>query len=122
MDPEGGSVVFLSSVYALAGVPGQIAYSASKGAVAALVRSMAIELARRRIRVNSISPGLVLTAMTGAALEALAPEQISTIEQKHPLGPGTPTDVARAALFLLAPSTRWITGVDLPVDGGYCAQ
>jgi NAD(P)-dependent dehydrogenase (short-subunit alcohol dehydrogenase family) len=122
IDPAGGSLLFFSSVYGRVGVPGQTGYSASKGAVTAAVRSMAIELARRRIRVNAISPGFVMTPMTGAALDALSPEQIAAIEQKHPLGKGAPVDVARAALFLLAPGTTWITGVDLPVDGGYSAQ
>ena len=60
--------------------------------------------------------------MTDSALSMLSQEQVSAIEQKHPLGPGTPTDVARAAVFLLAPGTRWITGTDLVVDGGYSAH
>jgi NAD(P)-dependent dehydrogenase (short-subunit alcohol dehydrogenase family) len=122
MTPEGGSLVFLSSVYARVGVAGQTGYSASKGAVTAAVRSMAIELARRGIRVNAISPGLVKTPMTEAAFRGLSQEQITTIERQHPLGPGAPIDVARAALFLLAPTTTWITGIDLPVDGGYSAH
>jgi NAD(P)-dependent dehydrogenase (short-subunit alcohol dehydrogenase family) len=122
MTPEGGSVLFISSVYGLVGMAGQTAYSASKGAVAAAVRSMALELARRRVRVNAISPGLVRTPMADTALAALTPDQIGAIEARHPLGLGTPEDVARAAVFLLAPATTWITGVDMPVDGGYCAQ
>ena len=122
MDPEGGSLVFISSIYGRVGAAGQIAYSASKGALSAAVRSLAIELARRRTRVNSISPGLVMTPMTDAALSALSAEQIAALQQKHPLGLGTPADVARAAVFLLAPATKWITGIDLVVDGGYCAQ
>jgi NAD(P)-dependent dehydrogenase (short-subunit alcohol dehydrogenase family) len=122
MTPDGGSVVFVSSVYGLVGMPGQTAYSASKGAVAAAVRSMALELARRRIRVNAISPGLVMTPMADSALASLTPEQVAALEQRHPLGLGAPEDVARAAVFLLAPATTWITGVDLPVDGGYRAQ
>lgn len=122
MEPEGGSLVFLSSIYGKVGAAGETGYCATKGAIAAAVRAMAIELARRRIRVNSISPGLVKTAMTESALSVLSSEQVSAIEAKHPLGPGTPADVARAAVFLLAPATRWITGTDLAVDGGYSAQ
>jgi NAD(P)-dependent dehydrogenase (short-subunit alcohol dehydrogenase family) len=122
MEPEGGSLVFVSSIYGLVGAAGQTAYGASKGALTAAVRSLAVELARRRIRVNAISPGLVMTPMTEAALAALSREQVAAIEQKHPLGLGTPADVARAAVFLLAPATNWITGIDLIVDGGYCAQ
>jgi NAD(P)-dependent dehydrogenase (short-subunit alcohol dehydrogenase family) len=120
--PEGGSVLFISSVYGWVGMPGQIGYCATKGALASAARAMAIELARRRIRVNTISPGLVLTKMTDAALAKLSPPQVDKLKDAYPLGVGQPEDVARAAVFLLAPGTGWITGVDLPVDGGYTAQ
>jgi NAD(P)-dependent dehydrogenase (short-subunit alcohol dehydrogenase family) len=122
MEPEGGSMVFLSSIYGRGGVAGETGYCATKGAITAAVRAMAIELARRRIRVNSISPGLVKTPMTDKALSVLSSAQVTAIEEKHPLGPGTALDVARAAVFLLAPATSWITGIDLAVDGGYSAQ
>ena len=122
MDPEGGSFVFLSSVYGNLGVAGETGYSATKGAVSAAARAMAMELARRRIRVNTISPGFVRTPMTDNALSELSPDQAAVIEQKHPLGIGRPVDVARAAVFLLAPATTWITGTDMVVDGGYSAQ
>ena len=122
MEPDGGSLVFVSSVYGRVGVPGETGYSASKGAINAAVRSMAIELARRRIRVNTISPGFVKTPMTDRAVEMLSREQVEAIVAKHPLGTGTPADVARAAVFLLAPANEWITGADLVVDGGYSAH
>jgi NAD(P)-dependent dehydrogenase (short-subunit alcohol dehydrogenase family) len=120
--PEGGSILFISSVYGRVGMPGQIGYCATKGALVAAARAMAIELARRRIRVNCLSPGLVLTRMTEAALEKLSAEQVAKLTSMYPLGVGQPEDVARAAVFLLAPGSAWITGVDLPVDGGYTAQ
>ena len=122
MTPDGGSLVFMSSVYGRVGAAGETGYSATKGAIAAAVRAMAVELARRRVRVNAISPGLVRTAMTDTALNVLSHDQVGAIERKHPLGLGTPDDVARAAVFLLAPATAWITGSDLVVDGGYSAQ
>jgi NAD(P)-dependent dehydrogenase (short-subunit alcohol dehydrogenase family) len=122
MTPEGGSLVFLSSVYGRVGMPGQIGYCATKGAVAAAVRAMAVELARRNIRVNCISPGFVETAMTEGALSVLSPEHVEKLKAAHPLGLGRPEDVAHAAVFLLAPETRWITGADLAVDGGFTAQ
>ncbi len=122
MLPEGGSLLFLASVYSHVGMPGQIGYCATKGAVTASVRAMAIELARRNIRVNSLSPGLVLTAMTEHALGKLHADHVEKLKAAHPLGAGQPQDVARAAVFLLAPTTRWITGADLAVDGGFTAQ
>ena len=122
MTADEGSLVFISSVYGLVGMPGQIGYCATKGAVAAAARAMAIELARRRIRVNCISPGLVLTRMTEQALSVLSAEHVEQMKTSYPLGLGQPEDVARAAVFLLAPATRWITGADLAVDGGFTAQ
>lgn len=122
MEESGGSLLFISSIYSLVGMPGQIGYSATKGAVSAAVRAMAIELARRRIRVNVISPGLVETDMTAGAFSMLSEEQVRTLEDAFPLGKGKPEDVARAAVFLLAPQNPWITGSDMVVDGGYTAQ
>jgi len=122
MDERGGSVLFISSLYAHVGMPGQSAYSASKGAICAAVRALAVELARRNIRVNSLSPGLVDTDMTHKSFALLSREQIEQLRKAHPLGVGTPEDVARAAVFLLAPENRWITGIDLIVDGGFRAK
>jgi NAD(P)-dependent dehydrogenase (short-subunit alcohol dehydrogenase family) len=122
MEEDGGAFLFISSVYGRVGVPGQIGYCGSKGAVTSAARAMAIELARRKIRVNSLSPGLVRTPMTESALSKLTEQQVKKIEEAHPLGIGTPKDVARAAAFLLAPQNSWITGVDMIIDGGYSAQ
>jgi NAD(P)-dependent dehydrogenase (short-subunit alcohol dehydrogenase family) len=119
MTAEGGSVLFICSVYGTVGMPGQIGYCATKGALAAASRAMAIELARRRIRVNSLSPGLVLTQMTEAALAKLSPEQVDRLRPRirsASAGPGCP----RRGLFC---SLRGLADqVDLPVDGGYTAQ
>ena len=117
-----GCILWLSSVYALVGAPGQIAYCATKGAVAAAGRAMALELAGRGIRVNVLSSGFVSTGMTNTAESRLSAEQWAQIIAKHPLGAGTVADVARAAVFLLDPRNRWITGTDLVVDGGYTSQ
>jgi NAD(P)-dependent dehydrogenase (short-subunit alcohol dehydrogenase family) len=122
MTEEGGALLFIASIYGLVGMPGQLVYSATKGALHSAARTMAIELARRRIRVNTLSPGLVHTPMTDAAFSLLSPEQVRAIEDTHPLGTGSPDDVARAAAFLLAPQSTWITGTDLVIDGGYTAR
>lgn len=122
MTEEGGAILFVASIYGWVGMPGQIGYSATKGALLAAARAMAVELARRRIRVNTLSPGFVRTPMTDKAMRLLSPEQRREFEAAYPLGAGTPEDVARAAAFLLAPENRWITGSDLVVDGGYTAR
>ncbi len=119
---DGGSILFISAIYSLIGKPGQIAYSGSKGAVTAAARAMAIELARRNIRVNVLSPGIVRTEMTEKAFSGLTAQQVQALKDSHPLGFGSPEDVASAAVFLLSPESKWITGTDLVVDGGCSVQ
>lgn len=117
-EDEGGSILFISSIYALIGMPGETGYSGTKGAISAAARAMAVELARRHIRVNSISPGFVKTPMTSTAMRVLSEQQIKDIESAHPLGIGSAEDVAKASAFLLAPQSKWITGADFVIDGG----
>lgn len=117
LEEEGGAALWIASVYAHVGAPGQIAYSATKGAIVSAVRSMALEFAPRRLRVNSLSPGFVQTPMTQGA--KLNEAQWQRILAMHPLGAGQPEDVARAAVFMMDPANRWITGSDLVIDGGY---
>ena len=120
--PEGGSLLFISSVYGRVGMAGQIGYCATKGAIASAVRALAVELARRKVRANCLSPGLVFTEMTRQSLSMLNAQQVEHLKAAHPLGTGEPEDDARAAAFLLSPASRWITGVDLAIDGGFTAQ
>jgi len=118
----GGSIVFLSSVTGLVGQSGIAAYAASKGAVAAATRSLAVELARERIRVNCVAPGVVATELWDGVLKMLTPEQATALEATHLLGLGRARDVSYAIAFLLAETARWITGTVLVVDGGYTAH
>ena len=116
------SIVFLSSAAGLVGQAGVSAYSASKGAVISATRSLAVELARENIRVNCVCPGVVMTPMTTSLRATVGESKFADIESSHPLGLGTPEDVAKAIVFLLSDAARWITGTALSVDGGYTAQ
>lgn len=116
------SIVFLASVMAVASRPGLSAYSASKGALSSLTKPLALELAREGIRVNCLAPAMVRTEMMESVFQNMSPEQFTLAEQMHPLGIGMPRDVANAAAFLLAETSRWITGTTLVVDGGYTAH
>jgi len=114
-------VVFVSSVAALKGRPALAAYSASKAALTGLARSLAVELAPQRIRVNCVAPAFVKTDMLETYRELLTPEAYEALERTHPLGFGEPRDVANAIAFLLARTGRWITGTTMVVDGGCSA-
>ena len=114
---HGGAIVFVSSISAHIGVHGVSSYAASKGALEAMARSLSMEVAKKGIRVNCLAPGLVQTPMFEAALSTTGglDETIKT----YPLGLGLPEDVANAAVFMLSPASRWITGTTLVLDGGH---
>lgn len=116
------SIVFLSSAVGLVGQPGVSAYSASKGALISLTKSLALEFVCENIRVNCIAPGVVNSVMTEKIFAMMTEEQINNIKKMHPLGIGELKDVANAIAFLLADTSRWITGSVLTVDGGYTAH
>ncbi|MGU3374221.1 SDR family NAD(P)-dependent oxidoreductase [Chryseobacterium sp. M5A1_1a] len=119
---ETSSFVFISSVAGMVGEIGKAAYSSSKGAVISGARSMAMELSRSNVRVNSISPAMVNTPILEKMFDDIGEEAAEEILKKHPLGIGKPEDVANACIFLLSDAARWITGSNLVVDGGYSAQ
>jgi NAD(P)-dependent dehydrogenase (short-subunit alcohol dehydrogenase family) len=117
---RGGSIIHASSVTGITGVRNRAAYSASKGAIAALTRNMALDLAGRGIRVNCVCPGFVRTPLLEGLLRD--PDRTAGLEGLHPLGRlGEPDDVARAVLFLASDESSWITGHALVVDGGFSA-
>ena len=118
---DGGSLVFMSSVASVRGQAGMSGYCASKAAVDGMVRALACEFAPRRVRVNSIAAAAVRTAMHERLAAGMPVDALAAYERRHPLGFGEPEDVAAAAIFLLSPQSRWVTGTSLFVDGGYCA-
>lgn len=119
---EHGAIVFISSVMGIVGTPGAIAYSMSKAALHGMTKSLALEFAARRIRVNCVAPSFVRTPLFAKTERLWTEEQRKAVEAQHPLGFGEPEDVANAVAFLLADTGRWITGTTLVVDGGYLAQ
>ena len=112
------SIVFIGSISGIRGAAGHAAYSASKSALQGLVRTLALELAPRKIRVNLVSPGLVDEGMGADFRTRVTAEQFTAYVGAYPLGAGSSDDVTGAVSFLLSSSARWITGHDLIVDGG----
>ncbi len=123
----GGSVVNFASTAGIVGSPVLSTYSASKGAVVLMTRSMALNHAQENIRVNCVCPGSIETPMLRATFasagdEAARREREEAFRLKHPmLRFGKPTEVAAAALFLASDDASYITGVALPIDGGRLA-
>lgn len=115
----GSSFVFISSIMGVTGSSGKIAYSASKGALISACRSMAIELVSKKIRVNCISPAIVQTKLVDDLFSSLSDEAVNSIVRSHPSGLGKPTDIASACLYLISDESRWVTGSNLIIDGGY---
>jgi len=122
LDKNGASFVFISSVMGTLGQPGKVAYCSSKGALISGVRAIALELARKNIRANCILPGVVETKMSNKMFENLPEESKKLTIDMHPLGLGKPEDIASACAFLLFDAAKWITGINLIVDGGYSAR
>ena len=113
-----GSVIMITSMAALYGIPKVSAYTASKAAVLGMTRSLATDLSPKGIRVNAIAPGFIDSPMLRKAFND-DPERERRVLERTPLNTlGTPQDVASAAVFLASDASGFVTGVNLPVDGG----
>jgi 3alpha(or 20beta)-hydroxysteroid dehydrogenase len=113
-----GSVINVASTAALVGMPGSIPYQASKAAVLGLTRGAAVSYGPNNVRVNAICPGLVVTGMT----ESASPEAVEAMKAQIPLRrDGRPEEISGAVVFLASDESSYITGVALPVDGGFVA-
>ena len=119
---EGASFIFIASIMGLLGQTGKIGYCSSKGALSNGIKAMALELSMKKIRVNSINPAVVKTSMSEFLFKNLPEESEKIITEKHPLGLGETTDIANACIFLLSDASKWITGTNMIVDGGYSAK
>lgn len=117
------SVVAISSVSSSSGWGGVVVYCGSKGALSSSVRALAVELAPKNIRVNAVCPSNIKTPMYDAGSADMNDEDsLKALLKKQPLGLGAPEQVAAPVCFLLSDAASFITGVNLPVDGGYLAQ
>ena len=112
---RGASIVFMLSTSAHIGTPAVGPYSAMKSALLGIIRCLSMEQGKHGVRVNGISPSVVPTPMWGET-DQTAPLQAQ--RARHPLGLGTPEDVANAAIYLLSDASRWVTGTSLVMDGG----
>ena len=111
-----GAIVNCSSIGGLIGLPGRAVYHASKHGVIGLTKSAALEYAARGIRINAVCPGLVDTPM----IAGLDPEYRASLDAAHPLGRiARPGEIADAVVWLASDKSSFVTGVALPVDGGY---
>ena len=117
-----GSIVAISSVAGTVGCPGMSVYGASKGALNAAIKSIALEVAGKGYRANVVSPSNIRTEMLEKMFETISESERERIESKQPLGLGRPEDVASAVVYLLSEASSFITGTELIVDGGYLAQ
>jgi len=113
-----GSVINIGSIQSFVALPNSAAYTTSKAGIRGLTKALAIELSPHGVRVNAIGPGLIATPLNERARQN--PDYMANFSSRIPLGRiGTPEDIAAPAVFLASDMARYITGVTLPVDGGF---
>lgn len=115
-----GSIINIASIAAYAGQGGSLGYSPSKGAIKMFTQSLAAELAPLGVRVNALAPGVIETPMTAATRDN--PERLGSFMTRIPMGRvGQPEDLIGPVIFLASDMSRYVTGITLPVDGGFLA-
>ena len=119
---EGCSIVMFSSVMGVVGESMKSSYSLTKGALISGVRSLACEFAKKNIRFNCVSPGVIETPINAEQPYMKDPELRKQFEAKHLLGIGQTTDISNACIYLLSDASRWVTGQNLVVDGGFTVR
>ena len=117
-----GSIVLIASITGVIGRGCVSAYAASKGAMISACRTMALEFSKKEIRVNCISPGTVLSPLMQNYLATLDEDARAKRVDGFPLGLGQTTDISNACIYLLSDASRWVTGQNLIVDGGYTVR
>ncbi len=117
-----GRIVLIASITGVIGRSGLTAYSASKGALISATRSMSLELAKRGIRINCVSPGTILTPLMQEYLDTLDENKRKQRVDGFPLGLGQTSDISNACIYLLSDASRWVTGQNLVIDGGYTVR
>jgi NAD(P)-dependent dehydrogenase (short-subunit alcohol dehydrogenase family) len=118
----GGAIVNTASAAGLVGLAGSSAYVAAKHGVAGLTKTAALEFARKGIRVNAVCPGFIRTPMVERGLDKgmVSEDQIIAAEPMHRMG--KPEEIAEAVLWLCSEASSFVTGLPMPIDGGYVAQ
>ena len=121
---NGSSIVFISSINgSCIGAKGFTLYATSKGAISGLVKSLAADLSKLKIRVNEIAPGMIITDGLNSIEESVSTSSIQEDMNKYPLGGyGSPDDVANGCVYLLSSASKWVTGVKLIIDGGFTVK
>jgi NAD(P)-dependent dehydrogenase (short-subunit alcohol dehydrogenase family) len=116
-----GVIINVGSIASTTGIPNVVGYSPSKGAVKMMTQTLAVELAKDGIRVNAIAPGVIETPMTSYTREA--PERLQKFMLRTPMARvGQPEELVGPVIFLASNMATYVTGVTLPIDGGYLAS